>query len=95
MSSEARQERWGMFTSKEFQRRKNAANLALVRASVEDGRFLSLNPVEQRIISERFYPEDGAPTSFSELAKELGLGSASSAKRAQENILKKLRKAKG
>ena len=82
----------GIFPTGEFPRgKKNSADLALARASIEDERFLSLNPTEQRIISARFFPEDGLPSTFGELGKELGM-SGSTVRKTQERILKKLQK---
>lgn len=74
--------------------RKKVADLALVKASVEDGRFFFLNAREQRLLNARFFPKDDLTPTLGQIAEELGLGSASSARRAQEQILKKLRQSK-
>lgn len=72
---------------------KVSADLSLIRAARQDGRYLDLNDVQKRIIDARFPLDDEIPRSFTSLGEELG-SSASSIRRSYEQIIKNLRKQK-
>ena len=81
--------------SKRFTRgKKNSASLSLVRDAINNSSFDSLNPTEQRILQARFLTGRHLPATFGKIGEELGM-SYSSARRATEKILEKLRKARG